>query len=161
MDISPERVRGLLDYDPETGIFRWKVNRRRARRGAVAGCLDKVYGYIRVMIDGKSHLAHRLAWIYQVGIFDREIDHVNLKRDDNRISNLREADRSQNGSNARIRKNNKSGFKGVTKDRASWRAQITHRSKTIKLGSFQTPQEAHAAYCEAAHRLHGEFARVA
>jgi hypothetical protein len=57
---------------------------------------------------------------------------------------------------------NTSGYKGVYwyEDRKKWRAQIGYQGKVTNLGSFDTPEEAHAAYCEAAHRLHGEFART-
>jgi hypothetical protein len=92
-----------------------------------------------------------------------EIDHVNAHALDNRWANLRSATRTQNNRNTRIRKNNTSGYKGASWDarRQTWVAQITANRRNHRLGDFSTAEAAHAAYCRAAERLHGEFARTA
>lgn len=160
MNLTCERLKRLLDYNPETGVFRWKVGRGPKRVGDVAGCLDN--GYVYICIDGHNYLAHRLAWLYQFGFIGEDhIDHSNLKRDDNRISNLRLANHSKNRANSAKQPNNTSGFKGVVKKANRWRAQITCNNKTRYLGSFATPTEAHAAYLAAATAAFGEFARAA
>lgn len=94
----------------------------------------------------------------------KQADHIDPSRTlDNRRKNLRIATRLQNQANQRIRKNNRSGFKGVSWDtaRQRWQAHISYNSKCIALGYFDTPQEGHKAYCAAAEKYHGEFARTA
>lgn len=83
-----------------------------------------------------------------------------MDRSDNRISNLREATRSQNAMNARKQRDNTSGFKGVSRWRGKWQAKIQRDGKQRFLGAFSTPQDAALAYKNAAINLHGEFARV-
>jgi hypothetical protein len=80
----------------------------------------------------------------------------------NRRCNLRTADICENRQNSPAHKTNTSGFKGVQKikNRDRWLSTITARGINYYLGTFKTAEEAHAAYCEAAHRLHGEFART-
>lgn len=92
-----------------------------------------------------------------------EVDHIEPDGTlDNRRSNLRFANRSDQGCNKRKQSNNTSGFKGVVKDTdsRSWRAEIKKNGKRFYLGSFRSREEAYAAYCEAAKRHHGEFARI-
>jgi len=161
-DLTAERLRELFNYDPETGVFRRRVTCSNRRAGEVAGSFS--HGYLRIGIDGRDYLAHRLAWLHVHGVWPAgEVDHRNQTRDDNRIDNLREATHAQNGWNAGKRSHNASGFKGVSFDKRDrrWVAEIRHHGKRECLGYFDTPEEAHAAYVEAAHRLHGEFARAA
>lgn len=106
----------------------------------------------------RSIQMHREVLGASVGV---QVDHINCDTLDNRRSNLRLATNAQNVMNSGVRCDNKSGFKGVTKDRDRWSARITLSGKTMRLGSFRTPEEAHAAYCAAAKALHGEFARTA
>jgi len=151
----------ILDYEPETGIFRWAKPRPKIRVGQQAGSRHHK-GYIYLEIDGKHCSAHRLAWFYVTGKKPvKQIDHINRDKSDNRFSNLREADHGQNRANSKH--NNKNGFKGVTHHKwlktKPYQAQITHNKKVIYLGCYATPEEAHNAYKEAAERLHGEFAR--
>jgi len=87
-------------------------------------------------------------------------DHINGNGLDNRRSNLRVCTPSQNKMNSKTYRTNKSGFKGVSfykRDR-NWSAQITMNFKKVHLGYFSTPGLAHVAYCNAALKLHGEFA---
>jgi hypothetical protein len=124
----------------------------------------KALGYVAIGIGGHRYLAHRLAWLYMTGGWPRRrIDHRNGTPSDNRWTNLREATGSQNISNAKRHKDSSSGLKGATWESWSgkWRSTIRSNGKTYHLGRFRTPEEAHAAYCEAAIRLNGEFARTA
>jgi hypothetical protein len=119
---------------------------------------------VHVRLDGHDYLGHRLAWLHFYGRWPRlNPDHRNCDPSDNRIGNLREATKSQNGSNRGKQRNNKSGFKGVSwhKTRKRWVAFIERDGKSRYLGLFNEPEDAHAAYCAAAERLYGEFARVA
>lgn len=159
--LTASRLRHVLSYDAESGIFRWKnPTGPRAQRGAVAG--SRTQGYVNISVDGQLYRAHRLAWLYVHGDFPASnIDHVNGRADDNRICNLREANQSQNTANARRRSDCKSGFKGVTAYRGRWVASVRHNGVRVHLGVFGTPESAHAAYVAAAHSTHGEFARAA
>ena len=110
----------------------------------------------------KAYLkAHRLAWFFVYGEWpQKQIDHINGNKSDNRISNLRLATASQNLSNKGITKSNTSGYKGVSFNRTKkkWMASIKVNKKSINLGYFLTPEEASEAYKAAAIKHHGEFA---
>lgn len=158
-----DRLRELLSYDPDTGLFVWRVNKRGHRKtGDIAGSLDKS-GYWIIRLDQRNYPAHRLAWLYMTGEWPaHHIDHRDLDKANNRWANLRQATVSQNLANRRKYKNNQSGFKGViwhARDKR-WRADIRKNGKGYFLGNFRTPEEAHAAYRVAAERLYGEFARA-
>ena len=157
-DLTAERLRFLLDYDPETGIFVWKhITSKRVKVGDIAGFADH-HGYISIGVDGFAHRAHRLAWLYVTGQHPSKfLDHINGKRTDNRFANLREASFALNSQNqCNTRTNNTSGFIGVTwcKPLEKWRARISLRGKHLHLGLFETPTEARAAYLAAKRVLH-------
>lgn len=162
-ELTVGRLRELLTYDPETGVFTRRVSTApRAMAGTVAGDVDSK-GYWRLRVDGRRYLAHRLAWFYVHGEWPAEqIDHVNGVRTDNRLNNLRLADAFQNRHNCRCRWDSGSGLKGVSYRRANkkWRAQIYAYGKSVLIGYFPTPDAAHAAYAEAAKTFHGQFARA-
>jgi hypothetical protein len=108
-------------------------------------------------------MAHRLAWLWVHGRWPGcEIDHINSDGLDNRIQNLREATHAQNQRNQSKRSDNTSGLKGVSwhKRGKKWKAQICHMGKWHALGLYDCSEEAHKAYVAAAHRFHGEFARI-
>lgn len=88
-----------------------------------------------------------------------EIDHIDGDGLNNRRSNLRVATSSQNKHNMRAHTDSRSGFKGVTWTRGKWLAQIGLNGKNRGIGYFDTPEAAHAAYCAASAKLHGEFGR--
>lgn len=159
--LTQARLLEALHYDADSGIFTWKVSSPRAKAGSEAGVLLKI-GYRAITVDGQRHLAHRLAWFYVHGTWPTHmIDHINGNRADNRISNLRSATARQNTLNGPLRSTNTSGFKGVSwaSRRKKWTARITSDYRVYILGYFDTKEEAHAAYSEAAKDLHGEFAR--
>ena len=158
--LTAERVRELLDYDPDTGELRWRVSRGSAPAGAVAGSLA-LHGYIKVHVDGRHYYAHRIIWLHVYGRWPREqVDHVDLDGMNNRLSNLREATGSQNGAKRKVRKDNRIGYKGVRRHRNTYQALIRKQGVRLYLGCFPTAEEAHAAYARAAADAHGEYARV-
>jgi HNH endonuclease len=163
-----ERVSSLLDYNPLTGEFHYKVYRAgygaKARPGAIANSTRST-GYIMITIDGKSYSAAKLAWLLVYGEWPGELDHINRVRNDNRIVNLRKATRQQNSGNHGLSKNSTTGVKGVcfnkrqdARGAPSWQAHITPSGKRIHLGYFWTLEEAAVAYANAAEKYFGEFA---
>jgi HNH endonuclease len=95
--LTADRFRYLLDYDPATGVWTWLVSTSNCTRAGAAAGHTGSDGYHRIKIDGRSYLAHRLAWLYQTGAWPkREIDHRTLNKGDNRFENLREATDAQN-----------------------------------------------------------------
>lgn len=158
-------LRSILDYDPEAGIFRWKYradmrpqwNIRYA--GKVAGSKGQ-RGRIEIRIDGKSYLAHRLAWLFMTGHWpENEIDHKDIDPSNNTFSNIREATRRQNAANKKPYPQNTSGYMGVTFSRSSrkWMAMIKIDGKTTYLGVYKNIEDAANAYMEAAEKVHGAF----
>lgn len=85
-------------------------------------------------------------------------DHIHHRTLDNRRSQIRKATVGQNNTNQRVRRDNSSGFKGVSRDGSRWKAQIQLNGEKRHLGNFLLPEDAHAAYCQAATELHGQFA---
>jgi len=163
---SPEVLRKLLRYEPETGKLFWRKraidtkgwNNRYAYKEA--GNFSP-RGYVTMYVLGISTSAHRVIWAMCKGFWPtEEIDHIDGNRSNNCISNLREANRSQNKCNQGLSTVNKSGRKGVYRAGERWRSQITLNGKKKHLGYFETADEAHAAYIEAALKLHGEYAKV-
>jgi len=159
--ITQSRLKDLLSYNPETGLFTWRPDCGiKKMAGKPAGTTHPT-GYRHILADGVSYRAHRLAWLYVHGMDPpHDIDHINSMKADNRIINLRLATRGQGQANKKRGICNTSGFKGVSKEHRAnrWRAQISHEGMKRYLGSFRTPKEAHAAYCTAADKYHKEFA---
>lgn len=155
--ITAEYLRLVLHYDPETGIFTWKVRAANSIKvGDVAGCLGSSTGYLQIRVHSRDYLAHRLAWLYVYGNWpEDQIDHINRIRTDNRIANLREASHKQNLQNASKRSDNTSGHTGVVwnKQCSKWRAKIRHNYREIHLGLFTDLAEAIAAR-KAAEKLY-------
>jgi HNH endonuclease len=156
-DLTAQRLRELLHYDPETGVFTWRVKRGGTNIGDVAGCLQDD-GYLVIGVDYHVHLAHRLAWLYMTGAWPTcQIDHRFGVRADNRFSELRDVKERVNSQNMRAaRSDSKSGLLGASwsKQAKKWHARI-HVNKTYKhLGYFDTPEAAHEAYVAAKRKFH-------
>lgn len=154
-------VKDCLNYEPETGVFTWRMTTTRTKVGAIAGALSGANGYVRISLAGVSYRAHRLAWFYVHGEWPAmHVDHINRDKTDNRLANLRLVTQQQNMQNTRKRKNSACDFKGVTpftRDKSRFVAQIRYDGKQRKLGIFATQEEAHKAYCDAARERFGEF----
>lgn len=164
---TPETLRRLLDYSPETGKLHWKRrtpdlfadllhgadrkciawNARMAGREAFTAL---GHGYRKGSIFNRRYAAHRVAWAIHYGRWPTgQIDHINGDRTDNRIKNLREVDNLTNGRNQRLPINNKSGVCGVLFDRGAWVARIKVNGRSRHLGRFETIEQAAAARQEA------------
>lgn len=146
-----ERLVELLDYEPETGLFKWKRRRGRIAPGEIAGTKDS-HGYCQIAIDYRTYRAHRLAWLYMHGRLPTgDIDHINGNPLDNRISNLRDVSRSVNLRNRhRAGSHSKVGVVGVSQSRNSFCARIkSPDGEHIFLGVFETKDAASAAYMKA------------
>jgi len=156
-ELSQARLKELLHYAPETGVFTRLVNRGgRARVGAIAGSKE-AHGYWQIGVNGKNYKAHQLAWLYTYGQFPGEaIDHIDFDLRNNRIANLRLLSAKQHVEHRRHNKNNTSGLRGVCfcKMTGRWIAQIKSDYKYIWLGRFTTKDAAHAAYRQAAATYH-------
>lgn len=148
----------VLSYDPETGLFRWKVSRGRCAAGDLAGNLHPV-GYVVIRVFGRNTKAHRIAWLLMTGSWPNgEIDHRDKNKSNNRWANLRLATHGQNVSYKGANKNNRLGFKGVHREGNRFAAMIWDEGRSRWIGSFDTPEEASAAYWTEAQRIRGEFA---
>lgn len=113
-------------------------------------------------MDGKIYLEHRLAFLYVNGRWPQaELDHRDLNKTNNAYCNLREAERAENAKNIHVRKDSASQVKGVRRMLSGrWQAVIRADNVRYCIGTYNTIDEASAAYEEAAIRLHGEFART-
>lgn len=161
-ELTHDRLRALLNYDPETGDFTWLVTAsNRAPAGSVAGAGHPA-GYRFMAIDGKRYLSHRIAFFYMTGRQpENMIDHINGDRADNRWANLREATAAQNAWNSGPRPSNTSGYKGVSfsKSKNKWTARISKNYHLTVVGYFDTKEEAAEACEKAMADLHGDFVR--
>lgn len=155
-DLNAEKLRQLLDYDPATGIFTWRVTVARNRKaGQVAGSAS-TQGYVVITINGRTYKAHRLAWFHVYGSWPAlMLDHINQNRSDNRISNLRLADAVLNGKNRKPNRG-REGATGATfiQSRQRWIASIIVDKKRMHLGSFIRQKDAVAAYAAAKEKFH-------
>ena len=156
--LNAERVRELLNYDPETGVFTWRVQRGGiASPGSIAGGITE-NGRRLIGVDGINYFANRIAWLYMTGEWPKgEVDHWDTDPSNDRWSNLRDVSRQVNQQNARkARADNKTGFLGVSIGRrgVGFLARIFVNGKTECLGTYKTAEEAHAVYVEAKRRLH-------
>lgn len=160
--LTADRLRELLSYEPDSGVFRWKVDRAshkaKASAGSVAG--RKGVRYVVIGIDRKFYRAHRLAFLYMTGNWpDREVDHKDRNGFNNTWSNLRDVTHKENSENLSLSKANKSGHRGVYWDKTNlrWRASIMHNGKSRALGRFATIDEAVAARASAEREV---FTRI-
>jgi hypothetical protein len=161
--ITHKRAKQVLHYDPITGHLTWKVKPkyRPTNVGDRAGAVGWK-GYRFVKVDGVKYSEHRLIIFWMTGKWPPEqTDHHDEDKASNKWVNIRPADGSQNQANRSLTKRNTTGYKGVTGRQFAgaykYIAQISHRGVNTHLGVFATAELAHAAYCEAAQRLHKEF----
>jgi hypothetical protein len=151
----------LLDYDPNTGVFKWKKFRgNTAKAGSIVSNLTDG-GYKMICVNARHYMAHRIA--YKM-FYKRDpngiLDHIDGDTTNNKIANLRVASAKQNQGNSKMPRHNTSGLKGVTWSKKSnkWAAQIKQGNKKIWLGVYDDKNDAHQAYMKAAAEYFGEFA---
>lgn len=166
--ITADRARQLLDYDPQTGVFIWK-HRNGVGCGWNNRCAGKIAGsvfgngYRYLSIEGRKYKASRLAWLYVYGSWpNSDIDHIDRNIQNDSVSNLRTASKSENMRNKSYQKNNSTKLKGVINRRryGDYGASICVNRQRTWLGIFKTPEDAHAAYVEASKNIHGNFGRT-
>lgn len=174
--LTQARACEYFNYDPDSGLLFFKERNANEfsparysshlkRIGKPAGSLNRD-GYVKVLIDGIYHSAHRVIWLMHYGEWVEypafEIDHINGDRADNRITNLRKVTKSENQRNAGKRINNSSGVHGVnwkpkynsTPGDGRWVARIWNGPRHVYLGAFKTLHEAQIAR-RAAERVLG------
>lgn len=153
-------VNSQLRYEPETGLLFWKVRKPGMMPGDTAGGLNGK-GYINISIGGRLFLAHRVAWLLSVGEWPKEeIDHINHKKTDNRLTNLREASHKENSHNLSLNKENLLGERGVDfkKGTQKYRARIIVNGEEKHLGYFLSISDAVRARLAAEKRYYKNFA---
>lgn len=151
--MTQKKLKEFLYYDKKTGVF--------SKDGIKQGSKSE-HGYIRIYINGKIYLAHRIAWLYVYGVMPEQIDHINHNRADNRIKNLRNIAYAENSKNKTLSKNNKTGVSGIyfDKKRESFKVQIKSNGKNIFFGRYKDFEKAvsvrNSAYKELGfHPNHG------
>lgn len=139
--LTQERLRELLYYDPDNGIFIRIISFGNTSAGNMAGSKDK-NGYIIINIDKKAYKAHRLAWLYMEGYFPHgiEVDHIDRDPSNNKWNNLRLVSHACNMKNISNHKNNSSGVMGVSWDVESkkWKVYIQSKGNKKNVGRFKT-----------------------
>ncbi|MGO4743995.1 HNH endonuclease [Serratia quinivorans] len=159
-----KRYRECFSYDEKSPTcLAWKSRVANCVKiGAMAGG-PHWSGYWYVRLDGQSYAAHRVVYGLINGYLPDEVDHIDLNRSNNKISNLRASTTSQNECNKGIQRNNTSGVKGVNWDKSSgmWKARVAVNGKTRYAGRFHNIKDAEQAVIAMRSELHGEFARSA
>lgn len=162
--LTQAQVKRLLEY--RDGELYWKVDRGGiVKKGYVKKGLQASKNYSTqklVFFNGTSYTASRLIFLMFYGYLPEKVSFIDGNSFNTKIENLRAATSSQVKCHSTKYKNNVSGYKGVcfSKKKNKYKAAIKKNRKHYSLGFFDTPQEAHKAYCKAAKKLHGEFAQV-
>jgi len=161
--MTAQALRQIVSYDPATGLLvRIKACGRRFPAGSAVGSVDP-RGYVDAQIQGCRDYAHRFIWLYVTGAWpEDEIDHRNGVKSDNRWANLREATGVLNQQNKRHAQSNSStGLRGVlVSSPGRYCARIRVNGVNKHLGSYPTPEAAHAAYIKAKAELHPFWAEA-
>lgn len=144
MNITVDELKQYFNYDPITGYVYWiKKSCKTTMINSRAGSTNKK-GYRVIKLFKKEYLEHRLVWALHYGEFPTmRIDHINHKRDDNRICNLREVSIADNARN-RVRKDSRLDEVGIwwCKRRKRYIAEITFNGKKVYQKSFKDIDEA-------------------
>lgn len=149
-------------YDANTGVFSARCKRNKIKPGDILG-YKRPDGYVQFRVNGIRKLAHQWAYLYTYGYIPEELDHINLDKSDNRISNLRPITRSLNMHNTNKPVTNTSGYKGIWLDKRvnKWVAELWLNREKIYIGNYDSPDIAYAAYCNVAKQYLKEYARLA
>jgi hypothetical protein len=155
--LSKERLHQLFDY--KNGNFYWKLDKGRAKKGDKANRLTDGR-YEQIKFDQELHWFHRAVFMYHNGYLPQTIDHANGNKLDNKIENLRPASYSENNANIGLRKNNKSGIKGVcwNKSKSVWRVSVLNKQLGIKYQKdIKDLELAELVAMEARDKFHGKY----
>jgi hypothetical protein len=163
--VTREEVMEAFEY--RDGQLVWKdyegsgKSWNRRRRGSVAGH-PSGHGYIKLRLKGRGYYVHQLVFLMYHGYIPKVIDHIDGDTQNNRVENLRAADKSKNGMNRSKPRNNTSGVKGVTWHKAAkkWMASVVLEGKSIYLGLYTELEDAAHAAQEARKNYHGDFAKA-
>lgn len=157
------QVKKLFRYVKSTGKFTWRVDGRRNKKGAIAGC-GKSHGYRVVGVNSKQYPLQHIIWLYVTGKFPKNV--INFKDQDRlnfKWNNLRDVTVGECNKNQPLKANSESGINGVfwKESRGKWNAQIRVDGKAIHLGSFNHIRDAEKARKEADieygfHKNHGK-----
>lgn len=160
--LTQRRLMQVISYDSASGIFRRVKTANQNKVGGIVGNLQK-NGFVRIVVDGRKYLAHRLAWLYVHGVWPSyDLYHKDFDRSNNRICNLQLATNSQLGAHRGVRQDNVLGIKGVRLHECGKHvARISCNGKSYYLGVFDSVEAATAAYQAKALELFGEHARAA
>jgi hypothetical protein len=157
--ITQEQALKFLEY--KDGILYWKSMpyKRNDLIGTEAGTLD--CDRRQITINKKHYKTHRLVYLMFHGYMPKEVDHIDNNPLNNRIENLRPANRSEQCCNTRLRKDNTSGIKGVSwdKNRNKWVVTVTKNKKTVYTNRFNDLELAQLVAIEARNKYHGDFAK--
>lgn len=156
--ITQGELRNQIEYDPETGLWRWRDSTARVNRkvGWFAGAKIP-NGYLTIRIDGKTYYAHKLAWLWVHGVWLTP-DHKNRNKADNRLDNLRPANKSENAINSKTRSDNSSGYPGVSlHSNGRWHAYVNKDGK--RHNAYFASRDGAVEWASAKRKeLFGEFA---
>ena len=155
-DLTAERLRELLDYNPITGLFTWRrTHHPKCQKGAVAGTKGTAQ-YTVICIDRVLHYAHRLAFLHVTGEWPVElVDHRDGDKHNNAWANLRNGPQALNMQNRkRATKASKTGVLGVMKRRNRFVAQVSSQTGNAFVGSYKTIEEAQEAYLARKRETH-------
>lgn len=165
--LTQKRLKELLHYDQETGVFTWINSSRKGWNGKKVGALFNVKTsrttYLRAKIGSSNYLLHRLAFLYMDGHIPDIVDHKDEVGTNNKWINLRAASNSQNIENVKLKANNTSGHKNVTwfpqtkKWRVSFRRTVNGKQKILSFGLYSDINEAVAVAKAKREELHGDF----
>jgi hypothetical protein len=155
--ITQEQANYLFEY--KDGLLVWKNSKRPSFNGKEVGC-DGGQGYIKVNIDKKQYMAHRIIYLMHHGEMPSVIDHADRNVKNNKIENLRAATASKNGMNARSGQNGATGCRNVTrnKGRDKFSVYIRIKGKSTFIGNFEDLELADLVATEARSKYHGAFA---
>ena len=142
-------------FDYKDGMLFRKNNRKQKNGGKTKE------GYLTIGLNGKNYFMHRLIYLFFHGYLPEIVDHIDGNKANNRIENLRPANSSTNGYNAKLSKKNTSGIKGVAwhKKSKKWKASININKKYLYLGTFDTKEDAKEIVDKYRNEHHKEFAR--
>lgn len=156
--LDQETLHELFEY--REGNLYWKI---RSSNNVQIG--DKVGNnklYSHTSLKGKKVYVHRIIFMMFHGYLPLIIDFKDCNPSNTKIENLREADQSKVRCNSKKRKDNTSGYKGVSwcSRKEKWHARVTTKKKAAYLGYFECKEKAYQAYCKAAEKYHGEFVNL-